>query len=147
MSDERMKAILQREAEKIEGEAGSWMLYYQEHIILVLTDQDNNRMRIFTPIIEEKEVTPVEMQKMLKANFHTALDAKYGMYEGFVVSVFTHPLAELRESQLIDALQQVVNLASSFGGSYSSSDLIFEDSGEEPADKRINQSPRKQKRS
>lgn len=151
MTNDRMEEILRQEAEKMEGETGSWMLYYREHIVLVLTDQENNRMRIFTPIVEEKELTPVEMQKMLKANFHSALDAKYGVYEGFAVSVFTHPLAELSEEQLVDALLQVVNLAGNFGTSYSSTDLIFQDDGEEedrsPSEKRINQSPRKQKRS
>lgn len=150
MTNDRMEDILRQEAEKMEGETGSWMLYFREHIILVLTDQENNRMRIFTPIVEEKELTPVEMQKMLEANFHSALDAKYAFYEGFAVSVFTHPLAELSQIQLVDALQQVVNLASNFGTSYSSTDLIFKDGEEEttpPSEKRINQSPRKQKRS
>ena len=142
MNNHKLEEILSKEVDKIEGEAGSWMIYYAEHILLLLTDETNNRMRIFSPIVEEEEITTGVMRKMLHANFHSALDAKYAFYEGFAVSIFTHPLAELSEAQLIDALRQVANLAATFGTTFSSTDLRF---GGNPAldDRRINQSPRK----
>lgn len=142
MNNRKMQQILRKKADKMEGEAGSWMIYYREHILLILTDEANNRMRIFSPIVEEEKLSAEQMRKMLHANFHTALDAKYAFYEGFAVSVFTHPLAELAEAQLVDALQQVVTLADTFGTTYSSSDLHF-GYPTAPDDRRINQSPRK----
>jgi hypothetical protein len=142
MNNRKMQQILSKETDKMEGEAGSWMIYYREHILLILTDEGNNRMRIFSPIVEEEKLSAGQMRKMLHANFHTALDAKYAFYEGFAVSVFTHPLAELGEVQLVDALRQVVALADTFGTTYSSSDLRFGGTTT-PDDRRINQSPRK----
>jgi hypothetical protein len=76
---------------------------------------------------------------MLAANYHSALDAKYSLYEGFVVTVYTHPLKELTEDQLIDALKQVSTLAHTFGTTFSSTDLIFGEEQEE--DKKVNESP------
>lgn len=141
MNNNRLEKILRQEADKMEGQSGSWMLYYGERILLAFTDEPNNRMRIFTPIVDEEKLTPAQMALMLKANFHSALDAKYAVYEGFVVSVFTHPLAELSEEQIADALRQVVRLADTFGESYSSTDLKFGIEPEKETGKRINQSP------
>ena len=108
-------------------------------------------MRIFTPIGAEEDLEVGQQKIMLEANFHSALDAKYSLYNGFIVSVYTHPLQELTVEQLTDALSQVVILANNFGGSYSSTDLLFGPSqSEEPVpeeeeylDKRVNQKPSK----
>lgn len=138
MDNRRMEKIFAKASIKVEGEPGAWMAYFNDYILLVITDEPNNRMRIFTPIVEEESISPREMSRMLKANFHSALDAKYSVYEGFVVSVFTHPLRELTEAQLLDALQQVAKLAETFGTTYSSTGLIFggEEEEEIPEEKK-----------
>lgn len=140
MTNERLEEILRREASNIEGEGGSWILFYEGRLLMVLTDGANNRLRAFTPITDERQLLPSDLQKMLAANFQSALDAKYALYDGFVVSVFTHPFAELTEGQLLDALRQIVRLADTFGSSFSSTDLP---SGQPAAEgeKRINQRP------
>lgn len=121
----RMDRILHDEAGEIDGDLGAWTLLYGDRFLVVLTDELANRMRIFTPVIAEDELKEDQWQALLEANFHSALDAKYGLYNGYVVSVFTHPLRELTELQLVDALQQVVTLADTFGTTYSSTDLLF----------------------
>ncbi|MCB0569361.1 MAG: hypothetical protein KDC66_06350 [Phaeodactylibacter sp.] len=130
MDDKKIEKALRKAGVELEGERGSWLAYHGKRVLLVLSDEQNNRMRIFTPIIEEKEIGPSQKERMLRANFHSALDAKYSIYEGYVVSVFTHPLRELSESQLLDAIHQVVNLADTFGTTYSSTELIFDGEGE-----------------
>ncbi|MCH8319327.1 MAG: hypothetical protein IIA88_12705 [Bacteroidetes bacterium] len=40
-------------------------------------------------------------------------------------SIFVHPLKELTQSQLIDAISQVFYAAHNFGGSYRSTNLQF----------------------
>lgn len=148
MDELGMERILREQASKMEGEGGTWLLYYRERLLFVLCDAPRNRVRIFTPITETKNVSAKEMAKMLEANFQSALDAKYSIYEDFVASVFTHPLAELTERQLIDALAQVVTLANTFGQTYSISDLPFGgETGEQNNGKRINKSPSGKKRS
>lgn len=131
MNNERLLKIVEREAEDIGGEQGAWHLYLEDRVLLILTDEDNNRMRIFTPIVEVRVIDAEDMHKMLEANFQTALDAKYSIYEGFVISTFTHPLRELSEAQLVDAMHQVIRLAETFGSTYSSTDLFLEDQNEE----------------
>ena len=146
MTNTLMEELLKAETSEIQGQTGNWQMIYRERLVLILTDESNNRMRIFTPIIEEDKLEEGQMKTMLNANFHSALDSKYCLYNGFVISVYTHPLKELQEDQFIDALQQVVTLADTFGTTYSSTGLVFapESSGEEEPedDKRINQKPK-----
>ena len=145
MNNKKMDDIFKKEAQQVEGLPGAWQLLYGDRILLVLTDETHNRMRIFSPIVEQKELEKEHLVQMLEANFHTALDAKYSLYEGFVVSVFTHPLKELTEAQLLDAMKQVNNLALTFGTTYSSTDIIFGEGEKEKKedDKKVNQSPSK----
>lgn len=131
MNNRKLEKALNEAVKEIAGEEGAWHFYYRDRVLFVLTDEDNNRMRIFTPIIEEKEIDAQQMHKMLVANFHSALDAKYSIYEGFVISTYTHPLKELTEGQLLDALSQVINLADTFGTTYSSTELYFGGHSEE----------------
>lgn len=146
MNNRSMDKIFKATADKVEGELGAWEVYHKERVMLVLTDETNNRMRIFSPIVPEDEISTDDLKIMLEANFHSALDAKYSLYNGFVISVFTHPLKELNNTQLIDALGQVAILANNYGTTYSSTDLIF-GAGviEEEQEKRINESPSKKK--
>ena len=125
MTNERMGKVLRQEVGSLEGNEGNWQFIYGDQLVMVITDESANRMRIFAPIVEEKDLTNGHMKRMLEANFHSALDAKYCMYEGFAIAVFTHPLRELTSEQLIDATRQVVNLAVTFGTTYQSTDLIF----------------------
>lgn len=139
MDNKKMDKIFKKQSEKVEGRLGNWQLMIQERLLFVITDEAHNRMRIFTPVIEEKELDISFLQEMLSANFHSALDAKYSIYEGFVVTVFTHPLKELTEEQLTDALKQVATLAHTFGTTFSSTELIFGQEKEE--EKKVNESP------
>lgn len=144
MNNAKMGEILEKIGDKVEGESGNWQILYGERFLFILTDETHNRMRIFSPIADQTEVTSKELEAMLEANFHAALDAKYALYSGFVVSLFTHPLKELTEDQFKDAVKQVAVAASNFGTTYSSTDLIF-GGGDEPSesDKKINQKPKK----
>ena len=134
MTVKEMGKILKKEAKIIEGKDGIWTIEYGEHPVMVVTDEKANRMRIFTPIVPSDEVNEKALIKMLEANFHSALDAKYSIWEGVIISVFTHPLRELTEFQIIDAVKQVVRLADTFGTTFSSTEFIF--GGEEKENKK-----------
>ena len=149
MSLQKMEQIFEEEAKELDGERGVWQMFYGNRILFVLTDTSHNRMRIFTPIGAEEDLDVGEEKTLLEANFHAALDAKYSLYNGFIVSVFTHPLKELTTFQLVDAMDQVVLLANNFGTSYSSTELIFaiqekDTTAAHNPQKRINQKPKKE---
>ena len=59
------------------------------------------------------------------ANFHSVLDVKYALSDEIIWSVYAHPLKELSELQVVDAIQQVYAAAITFGGSYSSTNMVF----------------------
>ena len=85
------------------------------HIYLV-TDESANRMRLMAGVVE---------QSKMQANFDKALDAKYALSRGVLWSVFAHPLKELDQEQVVDALYQVKNLVNNYGTTYTSTDFIF----------------------
>jgi len=141
MTNEKMDEIIRKEATEVEGRLGNWNFTYGEIPVIIITDTNANRMRIFSPVVEQKNATKKDMQKMLEANFHSALDAKYCLYEGFVISIFNHPLKELTDEQFIDAMRQVVVLAHTYGTTFSSTDMIFGGGFQEKEQPKVNQSP------
>lgn len=144
-----MERILKGKVESLEGTSGNWQMIYQERLVFILTDESNNRMRIFTPFLEIDSLQAGEADQLLEANFHSALDAKYCFFEGLVMSVYTHPLRELTQAQFQDALLQVVTLADNFRGSFSSTDLLFSPSLQEkesPSEKELKKEKRLNKK-
>lgn len=125
MTNQKLADILKKTNLTVTGDLGSWQVQVESRFLFIITDEAANRMRIFTDVTEEKDLETGQMRTMLEANFHTALDAKYSIWNGFVISVFTHPLAELQEAQFLDALSQVYVLSETFGTEYTSTGLVF----------------------
>jgi len=125
MDNRRLQSILERETRIVEGRSGFWRIEYGGRTLLVITDETHDRMRVMTPVAEESQLQEDEYRRLLAANFDRALDAKFAISDDVVWSLFVHPLGDLTESFLIDALEQVKTLADNFGGSYSSSELKF----------------------
>ena len=125
MNNNSMDKIIRKAASSVDGDAGAWQFLYQDRMMVCITDEGHNRMRIISPIIEEKELTEKQMRNCLVANFHTALDVKYAISDDILWAVFIHPLKELSESQMTDAIHQVYFATVTFGSSYSSTDLYF----------------------
>jgi hypothetical protein len=77
------------------------------------------------PIASVEDVTPEEMNRMMQANFDTALDARYAVANGRVWGVFIHPLSPLEREQFLSAIAQTVNLARTYGTLYSGGAQVF----------------------
>lgn len=125
--DNHQLGILIREAatKMVEDQLGFWKFEVGDSLVFVITDQSHNRMRIMTPVAELDSLSSEQLQVLLAANFDRALDARYCGNDSVLWSAFLHPLAELRSHQFLDALSQVVTLSKNFGGSYTSSDIVF----------------------
>lgn len=130
MTIERLETILRNEVRNIQGNTGRWQFTLEEQSMIVITDTTYNRMRIVAPIIPTNQLSPQQVQAMLVANFHSALDARYAVSNGTVVAVFVHPLSSLQTNDFRSGLLQVANLAKSFGTSYSSGGLGFLPNGQ-----------------
>lgn len=129
MTNEKIETILAKVTDSVRGYPGYWEVLYKERQLLCLTDEKHNRMRIISPIIEEEALGKELLLDVLTANFHAALDVKYALSQGFLWSVYIHPLKELEDSQLESAVNQVVNAADNFGTTFSSTEMIFAGKG------------------
>ncbi|MEO0390788.1 MAG: hypothetical protein AAF218_07585 [Pseudomonadota bacterium] len=93
--------------------------------LIVVTDPDADRMRAMVPIRSAEGLEPDELLRLMQANFDSALDARYAVARGRLWGVFIHPLGALEREQLISALVQTVNVARTYGQTYSGGAQIF----------------------
>lgn len=107
----------------IEGRA--MVLSVADVQITIITDPVANRMRAFSAFKTLDGVDGQQLYRMMQANFDAALDARYAVAKGHLISVFIHPLAELRKDQFIEGLGQVANLVKTFGTAYTSGAMTF----------------------
>lgn len=93
--------------------------------VTVIADPKHNRMRAFSAFQSLDGVDGQQMYRMMQANFDAALDARYAIAKGYLISVFIHPLGELQKDQFIEGLGQVVNLVKTYGSAYTSGAMTF----------------------
>jgi len=96
-----------------------------EVAITIIADPKANRMRAFSAFKTLDGIDGQELYRMMQANFDAALDARYAVAKGHLISVFIHPLAELGKDQFIEGIGQVVNLVKTFGTAYTSGAMTF----------------------
>ncbi|MFX0545678.1 hypothetical protein ACEWPL_009050 [Roseovarius sp. S1116L3] len=102
-----------------------WRLSIEGQIVLLVTDSAAGRLRVMVPIRSAGDLSAEELQRMMQANFDTALDGRYAIADGLIWSLFVRPIKGLDKTQLISGLAQVVTLAHSYGASYASGSLMF----------------------
>lgn len=125
MNPDKLLEIMQRESDTLQVNGNSYQFIVDNTMLICVFDENANRMRIISPIVEREKIGEEELLNALVANFHSALDVKYALSDEVIWSVFIHPLRELSEEQVADAIQQVYTAARTFGGSYSSTNLVF----------------------
>ena len=128
MDLERLERVIRGyadDAEKVQGPLGMWQFTFRSVPIMCVADAVHNRMRLISPIIPEVDLTEEQRVLVLRANFHTALDARYAVGSGMLFSAFLHPLDSLTAKDLKSAIRQVTTLAETFGAAYSSGELGF----------------------
>ena len=125
MDNDKLQEIISTLSDKIEGQKGNWRFTIKSTMLICLTDQFHNRMRIISPIDKLENITNEQIIQCMKANFHTSLDARYSISDGILWSAFIHPLKELTNEQVKSAISQVYSCAGTFGTHYSGGTLIF----------------------
>ncbi|AXT20168.1 hypothetical protein D7030_03370 [Flavobacteriaceae bacterium AU392] len=125
MDNIKLGEIIASVSDSIQGNIGRWQFVIKNTPFICVTDETNNRMRIISPIAESSSLDDEMKTNALVANFHSALDVKYAISDGILWSAYIHPLKELTEMQVKDAISQVFFANRTFGTTYSSTDLIF----------------------
>lgn len=125
MSNERLGTLIRKIDDDAEGQSGFWRFTVAQRELLVITDENANRMRILTGVIEVKDLEEGRLTRLMQANFDSALDARYAIARGVLWSAFLHPLSTLYEQDFVSGVAQVVNLADTYGSTYSSGAITF----------------------
>ena len=126
MTNERINDLLEKIGEDLSHNGENmWSLSIGETPVQVITDEKSDRMRIIVPIDKTANMTPEMLQRLLQANFDSALDSRYAIAQGVVWGTFIHPLSALTDRQFISGVGQTVNLSRSFGTTFSSGALVF----------------------
>lgn len=126
LSQEQIEIILQEESvTNLRQGEGQWLFDYRGRTMAVLNSAQHDRMRIIAPITEVNALDAETLQKMLTANFHSALDGRYAIGNGVVYAAFLHPRSTLQAEDFRSALRQVGELVRTFGSTYSSGGLSF----------------------
>jgi hypothetical protein len=125
MDNQRLQSLIEHVAGEVEGTPGFWQFDLEGFQTTVITDEDADRMRIIVPVAAMEEVDQDRLYRMMQANFDSALDSRYSIAKGMLWSAFIHPLSSLTDHQFIVALAQTVNLAATYGTTYSSGALVF----------------------
>jgi len=125
MTPDKLKELITQAADTTVVNGNSIQFAYHETLLICVYDENANRMRIITPVIKKEDLEEDQLLNAMVANFHSALDVKYALSDEVIWSVYIHPLKELADHQVLDAIDQVYSAAVSFGTSYSSTSLLF----------------------
>lgn len=125
MTGADLHRIIETVADESNGDANVIEFIVKDISLICIYDEAHNRMRIIAPAIQFADVTDAQKDKMLEANFHSALDARYAVSNGIVYAAFIHPLSSLNDQEVISAIYQVMSLQQTFGTEYSSGLLTF----------------------
>lgn len=125
MTQDRLHETLEELASDFEVQGNIVQFTFRDVPLICISDPGADRMRIFTPIVAEDQLTEEQRQAVLAANFHTALDARYAVSNGTLFGLFLHPLSSLNEEFIQLAAYQVANLKLTFGTEYSGGTLVF----------------------
>ncbi|MGB5463968.1 MAG: hypothetical protein WBM92_11425 [Aureibaculum sp.] len=136
MTSSDLEKIIYVVSDSIRGDNGNWQFMLKGRILVCITDEKNNRMRIMSPIVEQKTLDYSDMLKLMEANFHTALDVRYAISDDILWSIFIHPLKELHKDEVLSAIHQVYAAAVTYGTTYNSTGLEFPDKNEELKEKK-----------
>jgi hypothetical protein len=123
----RLQDMLARSVTDVRGKIGAWGIQYEQVPMMVLTSEQHDRMCIMAMVGDESLAKDADLSFLMQANFDRALDARYALLQGRLWSVYLHPLSTLTGTELTSALMQVANLVKTYGTTYSSSTLQFQD--------------------
>lgn len=127
MTLERMNELIEAIGDNVaRPQESQWQLVIEEIPVLVIADAQNDRMRVLVGISKTENLPAGLYQRLMQANFDTALDARYAVAKGIVWAAFMHPLKALTDRLFLSGVGQTVNLARTFGNTFSSGGLTYQ---------------------
>jgi len=121
----RMARIIQSIDAGAQAQGNVITLTLDDIPLVVVADPVADRMRAMVPIRSAAGLSTEELMRLMQANFDTALDARYAVAQGRLWGVFIHPLSPLEKDQLLSAFIQTINVARTYGQTYSGGAVTY----------------------
>jgi hypothetical protein len=134
MTIDELAELLAQTTDEFRQSPTHWQFIHDGIPMACLTDPGYDRMRIIAPITELSELDDATKDAVIEANFHTALDARYGSSNGLLFAAFLHPLSSLEDALARSALDQVASLVHTFGSHFTSGSIEFSSGSEYEVD-------------
>ncbi|WP_299151026.1 hypothetical protein [uncultured Tateyamaria sp.] len=125
MTMARMAEIIQAIDPEVAAAGNAIQFTLDDIPVIVIADPRANRMRAMVPIRSAEGLKAEELMRLMQANFDSALDARYAVAQGRLWGVFIHPLSSLEKDQLLSAFIQTINVARTYGQTYSGGATVF----------------------
>ncbi len=93
--------------------------------VTLVFDVNADRMRLFSQVIPSDTLSSRTLQRVMQANFDTALDARYAIAQGVLWSTYMHRLTTLTQDDFVSGLAQTVTLVKTYGTTFSSGAMSF----------------------
>lgn len=122
---EQMDQVIKALDAKATRTGNSWQFTLQERVMLVVTDTSAARMRIITPVAAIEDLPEGAMERLMQANFDTALDARYAVAQNLVWGAFIHPLDTLTQRDFAAGILQTHSIGETFGTTFSSGAISY----------------------
>lgn len=120
-----LEGYLREMIRELEGDEGRWTFNLYDVEMMLVSDEDQDRVRLMAPILPADRLDAALMRTLLEANFDRAMDARYSIWKESVWASYAHPLSSLTGIELRSGVRQVANLVRNFGTSFASTDLQF----------------------
>ena len=118
-------AIVRRIDSEAKSLGNGWIFSVENMEVTLVYDTSADRMRVLVPIAEVAKIDKDELLRLMQANFDSALDARYAVANGVLWGVFIRPLNSLSDRDFLSGVGQTINVALTFGSSYSSGEMVF----------------------
>ena len=125
MTMQRMAEIIRAVDPNAEAAGNAIQFIIDDIPLVVIADPVADRMRAMVPIRAAEGLTAQELMRLMQANFDSALDARYAVAQGRLWGVYIHPLSPLEKDQLLSAFIQTINVARTYGQTYSGGATVF----------------------
>ena len=79
MSNAKLDALIRLIDKEAKGKSGLWEFTVENRVLLVVTDEKADRMRIMTRAAGTEGIDEKQLYRLMQANFDSALDARYAV--------------------------------------------------------------------
>jgi len=125
MDMDMMESVIAKIDPDYEREGSVLVFEYSKLEVTLVTDATADRMRIVIPIAETTGMNVEVLQRLMQANFDSALDARYAIGQGILWSTFLHRMSSLTVEDFLSGIGQSINIVNTFGTTFTSGELTF----------------------